>query len=202
MFTGIVEAVGSVLETSEGDGVRRIRIEGPEGYLADVAPGASIAVDGACLTATEVEGGSFSIDMVGTTLERTIAGGYATGTHVNLERAMALGERLDGHIVQGHVDGIGTVSSVRSVGEFHYLEVGLPKEIHSQTIAHGSITLNGVSLTVNRLLDDPGVEVAIIPHTWDHTNLRYLQVGEHVNVEGDVIGKYVFRSLENTPQSR
>lgn len=201
MFTGIVEAVGQVSSTKDGDEVRYLRIEGPEGYLADVAPGASIAVDGACLTATSVDDRTFSIDVVGTTLRRTIAGGYEEGSRVNLERALVLGGRLDGHLVQGHVDGLGTVTAIRESGGFRFVSVEIPGSIHAQTIAHGSITLNGVSLTVNRLFEPANVEVAIIPHTWDHTNFRYLEVGDHVNVEGDMIAKYVFRSIESVDHS-
>lgn len=172
MFTGIVDAVGTVVDAVDGDGVRRVRIEGPEGYLSDVAPGASIAVDGACLTATSLDERTFAIDIVGTTLERTIAGRYAAGARVNLERALALGDRLDGHLVQGHVDGVGALSTIREAGDFRYLEVRIPESVHTQTIGHGSITLNGVSLTVNAMHRDATVEVAIIPHTWDHTNFR------------------------------
>jgi len=195
MFTGIIEVLGTVRDITEGKGLRRVLIETDPEFLSEVRPGASIAVDGACLTPIEVEGGSFLVEAVGTTLSKTVASRYATGSRVNLERAMVLGERLDGHLVQGHVDGVGTVRRVRSDGDYRVLEVVLPGDIHRMTLLHGSITLNGVSLTVSRLLEGDAIEVAIIPHTWQYTNLSGLHPGSPVNVEGDLIGKYVGKLL-------
>ena len=108
---------------------------------------------------------------------------------------MALGDRLDGHLLQGHVDGIGHFLQIRDVGGFRILEASIPLEVHELTLIHGSIALNGVSLTVNRLESDDRVEVAVIPHTWEATNFRYLSPGDPINVEGDLIGKYVGRVL-------
>lgn len=197
MFTGIVEGVGRVAGVEEGDGVRRIHIEADAALLADVSPGSSVAVDGACLTPMSVGGAGFLVEAIGTTVARTLAGIYVPGSRVNLERAMALGERLDGHLVQGHVDGLGFLKEIREVGEFRVLEFLVPPEVHRTTLLHGSIALNGVSLTVNRLLDDDGVEVGIIPHTWENTNFRWLKAGDAVNVEGDLIGKYVGKLLRS-----
>jgi len=195
MFTGIIEVLGTVREVTEGKGLRRVLIETDPAFLSEVRPGASIAVDGACLTPIEIEGDSFLVEAVGTTLSKTVAARYAAGSRVNLERAMILGERLDGHLVQGHVDGVGTVRSIRDDGDYRVLEVVLPGDIHRMTLLHGSITLNGVSLTVSRLLEGDAIEVAIIPHTWQHTNLSGLGPGSPVNVEGDLIGKYVGKLL-------
>jgi riboflavin synthase len=195
MFTGIVEAVGTVVGLEEGSSTRRLVVEVASSFLEDVVPGASIAVDGACLTPTQVEEDRFTVEAIGTTLSRTIAGGYGRGTRVNLERALALGGRLDGHLVQGHVDGIGHLSSVREDGEFWRLVFHVPRAIWNLTLLHGSIALNGVSLTVNALGSAPELEVGIIPHTWAHTNLSHLSPGDPVNVEGDLIGKYVGRLL-------
>ncbi|MSR22540.1 MAG: riboflavin synthase [Gemmatimonadetes bacterium] len=191
MFTGIVETTGEVTEVEEADALRRIRVRVPGSFLEGVALGASISVDGACLTAVEVAPTEFVAEVIGTTLSRTIAPTYRTGTRVNLEKSVKLGERIDGHLVQGHIDGIGNVTKVKRDGSLHLIEVVVPLEVHRLTLTHGSISLNGVSLTVNRLLADGGVEVGIIPHTGSITNLGKLEVGDVVNVEGDLIGKYV-----------
>lgn len=193
MFTGIVEGVGEVLEVEAKEGLHRMRVRAPEGFLTGVTPGDSIAVDGACLTPVEVETDRFLVEMVTSTLGRTVASDYAAGGAVNLERAMQLGDRLDGHLVQGHVDGVGEVVSLREEGGTRFLEVRVPADVHRGTILHGSITLNGVSLTVNGLLDENRIEVAIIPHTWEATNFRHFRAGSPLNVEGDLIGKYVGR---------
>jgi riboflavin synthase len=195
MFTGIIEAVGTVVEVTPQDAVRMLRIEVPPTFLEGVTPGASIAVDGACLTPIRLGDHHFTVEVIGTTLSRTIAGDYAPGTRVNLERALALGARLDGHLVQGHVDGIGCLSQVDAEGDFWRMRFQVPREVWVLTLLHGSITLNGVSLTVNALPEDGVVEVGIIPHTWQHTNLSRLSAGDSVNVEGDLIGKYVGRWL-------
>lgn len=197
MFTGIVEAVGRVA-TARGEGaLRELGIEAPAEFLEGLHVGASISVDGACLTPVRVDDLGFTVEAVGTTLGRTIAGRYREGTYVNLERAVAVGDRLDGHIVQGHVDGIGHVIRVRDEEGFRMLEVSVPADVHRSTLLHGSIALNGVSLTVNGL-DDESVEVALIPHTWKATNFRYLSPGDPVNVEGDLIGKYVGKLLRRS----
>jgi len=195
MFTGIIEALGTVEEVVPHGTLRQLRIGVPSAFLEGVSPGASIAVDGACLTPIRVGPDSFTVEVIGTTLTRTIVGNYAPGTRVNLERALALGTRLDGHLVQGHVDGLGRLLEVIEEGEFWRMRFQIPREVWTLTLLHGSITLNGVSLTVNALLDEEGVEVGIIPHTWQHTNLSLLLPGSPVNVEGDLIGKYVGRWL-------
>lgn len=191
MFTGIVECVGEVVAVRERDEGREIRIRAERGFLEDVPKGASISVDGACLTPVRLFQAEFVVEAIGTTLSRTIAGAYEAGERVNLEKALKLGGRLDGHLVQGHIDGIGHITSVRGEGGHHLVEVSVPQDVHRLTLLHGSITLNGVSLTVNRLPSPGRVEVAIIPHTWENTNLRDLGEGDAVNVEGDLIGKYV-----------
>ncbi len=195
MFTGIVEAVGTVVQIREGAEVRGLTVETDREFLAGVEPGDSVSVDGACLTPERVEERRFRLTAVASTLSRSIVSSYALGSLVNLERALRMGDRLDGHLVQGHVDGIGEVIQIRREGDTRYLDIVLPAEVHAMTIPRGSITVNGVSLTVNRLDDDARIEVAIIPHTWQHTNLSQLEAGAMVNVEGDLIGKYVGRLL-------
>lgn len=194
MFTGIVEATATVRETEDRETTRRFVLEAP-GLAGETSPGDSVAVDGACLTVTERDEDRFAVDVIGTTLERTIAGGYRPGTRVNLERALRAGARLDGHIVQGHVDGVGHLIQTVKDGEFWRMDVRIPADVLRATVLHGSITLNGVSLTVSDLLDDDAVQIGIIPHTWEHTNLGDLRPGDPVNVEGDLIGKYVGRLL-------
>lgn len=194
MFTGIVETTGTVLEVAPGETTRRLWLEAPR-IAGEVAPGDSVSVDGACLTVTELRPEAFSVDVIGTTLERTVAGTYEPGRRVNLERAARADARLDGHLVQGHVDGIGHLKRNMKDGEYWLLDFTIPGDVHAQTIEHGSITLNGVSLTVSELLPESGVRIGVIPYTHEHTNLGGLREGDPVNVEGDLIGKYVERIL-------
>lgn len=194
MFTGIVEATGVVRRVEEGTELRRLRFEAPA-IARELAPGDSVSVDGACLTVTDLHDDGFSVDVIGTTLQRTIAGEYRVGRRVNLERAARLGDRLDGHLVQGHVDGIGHLEKSVRDGDYRLLDFTIPGDVQRQTIEHGSITLNGVSLTVSELLPGSGVRIGVIPFTWEHTNLGELEPGDGVNVEGDLIGKYVARLL-------
>ena len=195
MFTGIIETVGRVADVTPAGQVSRIRIVASPDFLEGTRVGDSMSIDGACMTPVELETGAFTVKAVGTTLSRTITGGYAPGSEVNLERAMVLGGRLDGHLVQGHVDGVGHLRSIQEEGGFRRIVVQVPGDVHRMTLMHGSITLNGVSLTVNRLLGEDSIEVALIPHTWDHTNFRSLKIGDPLNVEGDLIGKYVGKLL-------
>jgi riboflavin synthase len=201
MFSGIVEATGTVAAVTDVPNGRRVRFRAPD-VLEGVRVGASIAVDGACLTAVELHPDGFSVDVIGTTLERTIAGSYAAGTRVNLERALRLGDRLDGHLVQGHVDGVGEVLDVRDEGETRLVDFTVPPDVDRVTIPHGSITVNGVSLTVNALPAAGRCQVALIPHTRAVTTLGALGPGDRVNLEGDLIGKYVVKSVASAPLDR
>jgi riboflavin synthase len=194
MFSGIVEAIGTITRVEDRETTRRFFVE-VSAFGTEVAVGDSIAVDGACLTATASSAEGFSVDVIGTTLERTIAGRYQEGSRVNLERALLASARLDGHVVQGHVDGVGRLVRSEKDGEYWLMDFALTSEVHAETIVRGSVTLNGVSLTVSELLPDDAVRIGIIPHTHAHTNLGTLQPGDPVNVEGDVIGKYVARIL-------
>lgn len=197
MFTGIVEEVGTV-EAAEpsGDGVR-LAIRASL-VMDGMGLGDSVSHDGVCLTVTSMFDGGYTVDAIATTLGRTTLGTFRAGKRVNLERAMALGSRLGGHIVQGHVDAVGTVRSVRRAGEHVLIDVEVPADVLQVTVLHGSITLNGVSLTVNALPAPGIVQVSIIPFTWTHTNFSDLAEGDPVNVEGDVIGRYV-RHLLGAP---
>lgn len=194
MFTGIIESVGRITEVAEEHGGRALAIAAP--FAGEVVPGQSVAVDGACVTVCSLTGGTFDVQIGASTLERTVAARYDAGAAVNLERAVKAGDRLDGHLVQGHVDGLATFLGARTRGETRFLEFALPEDILATTIPRGSIALNGVSLTVNGLHGGGRCEVAIIPYTWNHTNLHALAPGDPVNVEADLIGRYVRRIVE------
>ena len=194
MFSGIVEEVGTIRATRARDGARELEIEAKV-VLENLQPGSSVSLDGACHTVVDVLARGFTVNSVGTTLSRTVAADYTEGSPVNLERAVAVGTRLDGHLVQGHVDAVGDLIGIEDQGEYRLLDLRIPSDVASGTILHGSITLNGVSLTVNAISDDHICQVAVIPYTWDHTNLSRLEAGARVNVEGDLIGKYVRRLL-------
>jgi riboflavin synthase len=196
MFTGIVTAQGTVRRVDLLDDARRIEIEADPGFLQDSAPGASIAVDGVCQTVVSLRGDAFTVEAIGTTLSRTTFGELAPGRRVNLELALALGERLGGHMVQGHVDGVGRVLAVERTGEHVLLDVSLPPDVAEVTVLHGSIAIDGVSLTVNALPAPDRAQVALIPYTWDHTNLSRLAVGSAVNLEGDMLGRFVVHYLK------
>jgi riboflavin synthase len=200
VFTGIIEEIGTVAQESPlGDG-RHFRITASK-VPSDLREGDSIAIDGACHTAVAVHADGFEVESVATTLGRTTMGELSIGSRVNLERALAVGERLGGHLVQGHVDAVGRVLSVVPRGEHVLIDFTLPPVVAEVTILHGSITVNGVSLTVNSLPDRGVAQVSIIPHTWEHTTLAELRSGASVNLEGDLIGKYV-RHLLGTPRAR
>jgi riboflavin synthase len=193
VFTGIVEEVGTVSSVEALDHMRRITVAASR-VLENLEVGDSVSIDGACHTAVAVSADGFTVESVGTTISRTISGDYRTGSRVNLERAAALGTRLDGHLVQGHVDGVGELLRVSEEGDYRLLDFRIPPSVLRQTILHGSVSLNGISLTVNALMED-GCQVAIVPHTWAETNLADLSVGDPINVEGDMIGKYVARLM-------
>jgi riboflavin synthase len=189
MFTGLVEEGGTVTEVRPGDEGARIAIAAAV-VLDGLAVGDSVAVNGACLTAVAVTGDGFAVDAVAETLRRTALGALAPGDRVNLERPLRAGDRLDGHIVQGHVDGVGEVASVTREGESALLEVSAPEDLLRYVVEKGSITVDGVSLTVAGRA--PGAfRVALIPHTMSVTTLGPQALGRRVNLEVDVVAKYV-----------
>lgn len=194
MFTGIIETVGEVVEAERKPHGRSVVIAAP--IAPRLADGQSVAVDGACLTVCATGPGTFSVEMGASTLDRTVAGGYRPGSRVNLERAVRVGDRLDGHLVQGHVDGCAAFLDNHRVGDTRFLTFSLPGDVFATTIPHGSIALNGVSLTVNDLRDGCVCEVAVIPYSWSHTNFSFLKPGDAVNVEADLVGRYVRRILQ------
>ena len=194
MFTGIVTHVGSIEALEARPGSRRLTIRAGD-LVSTLRPGDSVSVAGICLTAIDVEEDAFSVDAVETTLSRTTLGDWAVGTEVNLERALAAGEPLGGHLVQGHVDEVGEVRAVEKSGETRHIGVRVGDATRRVTVDRGSLTVDGVSLTVAGL-EGNIAEFAIIPYTWSHTTLRRLAPGSRVNVEADLIGKYVRRLVE------
>ncbi|HXV36355.1 MAG TPA: riboflavin synthase [Myxococcota bacterium] len=199
MFTGIIESVGTVAAIdSHGDLVRLVVTAAP---IADgVALGDSIAVNGGCLTVTSIDAGRVGFEAVRETLERTSLGELKVGSRVNLERALRAGDRLDGHIVQGHVDGVGTVRERIVAGHDVRLRIDCGADIAEGVVEKGSIAVDGVSLTVSALTPT-GFEVALIPHTLAATTLGERQPHDRVNLEADVLGKYVKRLLERPLRS-
>jgi riboflavin synthase len=190
LFTGLIQDVGTVESLDRDDAGARLRIA--TALAPDIAPGASIAVNGICLTATAVADGGFETEAMNQTLRVTALGTVAAGAAVNLELAMQASDRLGGHIVQGHVDGVGTVADVAEDGFARRLRVEVPPELLRYAIDRGSITLSGVSLTIAEL-DESSVTVSLIPETLQRTNLGRLARGDKVNVESDVVAKYVER---------
>ena len=193
MFTGIVRELGRVASVTDAGGGLRIEIDAPETATL-TAVGDSVSIDGCCLTATAVGGARLSFDAVPETLARTALSALAPGAEVNLEPALRSGEPLGGHYVQGHVDGVGTVASVETEGDGSRLAVEVPEELRRYLVEKGSVTLQGVSLTV-AALTETGFEVALIPHTLEVTTLGRLAPGDRVNLEADVLAKYVERLL-------
>jgi riboflavin synthase len=194
MFTGIVEATGTIRDVHDRESTRRFSVEAPD-LVPELHPGDSVAVDGACLTVVELDGDRFGVDVIGTTLERTIAGQYEEGSHVNLERTLRVEHRIDGHLVQGHVDGIGYLMRSIMEGEYWLMDFRLPPDVAALTVARGSVAINGVSLTVSEDSGGDVFQIGVIPYTKEHTNLGRLPDGGAVNVEGDLIGKYVGKVL-------
>lgn len=201
MFTGIVSAVGKItqvqaLDAQDADAGLRLRIEAPDFDLTRCKLGDSIAIQGACMTVVELHDNAFSIDISRESLNRTV--GLDQENPVNLEHAMRLGDTLDGHMVLGHVDGVGTVVSFEPVGESFELRILASLELAKYLAYKGSVTVNGVSLTVNQVVDQADgcvISINLIPHTVQVTTLKHLQAGSRVNLEVDAIARYVERML-------
>lgn len=190
MFTGLITAVGEIVAVSTTEAGRELVVAAP---YTDLTIGESIACNGACLTVREFGNGTFTVGAVVTTLDRTAIGSWTTGTKINLERAMALGDRLGGHIVQGHVDGVGTVLSTAMRDDAWIIDIRVPDDIDELLVLRGSIAVDGVSLTVVDL-PTPGVlRLSIIEHTMRHTTLGTLAAGSVVHLEADILAKHLKR---------
>ena len=190
MFTGIIEEVGHVIGFEARETGARLTI-GSSAILNDVTPGASIAVNGACLTAVEVSSDRWMADLAPETLERTNFSDLQAGSAVNLERPLRANSRLDGHFVLGHVDGVATVSEIKPLGEDNWwLQIRIPGDLARYVVSKGSLAVDGISLTVARIEGDV-VSFTVIPHTYRHTRLSTLKSGSRVNVEVDILAKHL-----------
>ncbi len=200
MFTGIVEELGEVVSLEHSGGSARLTVRGPR-VTAGAGRGDSIAVNGVCLTVTSQSGGEFTADVMGETLHRSSLGDLAPGAAVNLERPMRLDGRLGGHLVQGHVDGTGTILARTPGGNWDTVRVGIPARLMRYVIEKGSIAVDGVSLTVSAV-GAGWFEVSLIPETLARTTLGRKRPGETVNLEVDMIAKYVESLLRPAPDAR
>jgi riboflavin synthase len=199
MFTGLVEDVGTIEQLRVTSAGRELRVRC---RYDDLASGESIALDGACLTVREHGPSWFTVAAVTTTLERTTIGEWGVGRRVNLERAMLAGSRFGGHLVLGHVDGVATVTDIETQGDALLVNLALPDGLSELMIPHGSLTVDGVSLTVNELPHPDVVQLSLIEYTLSHTTLGDLRIGQRVQIEGDVIGKYARRMLAPYQQAQ
>jgi len=188
MFTGLIDDVGTIESVHPTDAGRTFRVRC---RYEDLEPGESVALNGACLTVRECGPRWFTAAAVVTTLGRTTMGRWADGTTVNLERALRLGDRLGGHMVQGHVDGVGRVQTVRQDADTRLVDLTVPPAVAELLVPHGSIAVDGVSLTVNELAAADAVQIALIDYTLRHTTLGQRVAGDDVHLEADVIGKFV-----------
>ena len=195
MFTGLIDDVGKIESVSRTPAGLELRISC---RYADLADGESIAVNGACLTVLSHGNGWFTVGAVTTTLGRTTIGSWDAGRRVNLERALRVGDRLGGHFVQGHVDGVARVTAVAVDGDAQIVDLALPAGLAELMVQHGSLAVDGVSLTVNDLSGPGSVQLSLIDHTLRHTTLGTLVPGDQVHVEADMLGKYVHRLLKES----
>ena len=192
MFTGLIESVGRVAESTITPDGQRLRIVAA--FAPELSPGESVAVNGVCLTVTAIDGDTMDADVGPETARVTTLGSVRRDQPVNLERSMRADSRFGGHFVQGHVDATAVVAGLRDAGEARWLTIRFPDRLAAFLIAKGSIAIDGISLTIAELRETE-LDVMIIPFTWEHTNLSSLHIGDHVNVECDMIGKYVARSV-------
>lgn len=199
MFTGIVEAVGTLAEVKPTAGGHRLRVG--TALAGEMQPGDSIAVNGVCLTVILCEGGEFHADIGPETARVTNLGELQRGQGVNLERSLRADSRLGGHFVLGHVDGVGVVDDLRAEADSYWLTVSFPASLAGFFIRKGSVAVDGVSLTVAGL-GESQFDVQVIPYTWQHTTLGARRVGDKVNVECDMIGKYIVRAVELSDTTR
>ena len=201
MFTGIIEEVGVIKQISKQGGKQYLTIECRK-INNDLKLGDSIACNGICLTLIHFSSSSITIEAMNETISKTTVKHWAMGSKINLERALRFNSRLDGHIVQGHIDTLANILSVKDVNKTKYIEVSLPAEYAELVVPQGSIAINGVSLTIAKLASN-SIQVALISLTENLTNLSLLKTGDYVNLEFDIIGKYILRkNTLNTPQSK
>jgi riboflavin synthase len=199
MFTGLIEAVGEVIEVKPTTAGFRLHVR--TDLASALTPGDSLAMNGVCLTVVAADDGGVHADVSPETARVTALGGLKRGSQLNLERPMRADARVGGHFVQGHVDATGTVEEIRQEGESWWVTVKFPMTLAAYIVRKGSIAVDGISLTVAGV-DDKRFDVQIIPFTWEHTNLRMMKVNDLVNLECDILGKYVVRALEMSAPGR
>lgn len=192
MFTGLISAIGTIRDVSRAGVNTQLTIASP---YTDLALGESVAVNGACLTVAAIIDSGFRVDVVSTTVSRTAISAWRVGHRVNLERALVAGERLGGHLVQGHVDGVGTVDAVTTDEGAHVLTIDVPADIAALCVPRGSLTVDGVSLTVNHLDAAGRVDMSLVPFTLTHTTLGERRAGDPVHLEADILARYVAAQL-------
>lgn len=195
MFTGLIDDIGTITSVAETPAGRELRVAC---RYDDLQQGESIAVNGACLTVLQHGPGWFTVAAIVTTLERTTLSHWNAGRRLNLERALRVGDRLGGHFVQGHVDGVAEVEAVRQAGDARLVDLALPAGLAELMVQHGSVAVDGVSLTVNQLPAPGMLQVSLIDYTVRHTTLGMLVAGDQVHVEADMLGKYVQRLLKES----
>jgi riboflavin synthase len=200
LFTGIIEALGTARRVAVDGAGRTLTIAEPAVAIG-LTVGDSVAVNGACLTVTACDAETFQFQAGPETLQRTNLGELAAGDRVNLERSLRLGDRLDGHLVQGHVDGLGRVAERHPQGEWELVWLQCPEHLAAQMVSKGSVAVDGISLTLVDVAADR-FSVALIPHTLQHTTLGFKRPGAAVNLETDILGKYVWKYLERLPRDR
>ena len=189
MFTGIIEEIGKIQSiTSNKISILALAV------TKDTNIGDSIAVNGVCLTVAKINADGFDADISPETMRVTTLGGLKAGSFVNLERAMALNGRFGGHIVSGHIDNTGKIYSIKKEYNFYNITIVLPEKCTRYVVKKGSVAVDGISLTVAEIQDDR-ITIAVIPHTYENTNLKYLQIGDYVNIETDILAKYVEKFL-------
>ncbi len=198
MFTGIIEEIGKISEVNPIPGGKKIKISALK-ILNDISVNDSVCVNGVCLTATEVDEQGFKVDAVGVTLEKTTLSKLQISSPVNLERSLKLSDRLGGHFVLGHVNGTGVIKEITKLGDNYFIRINLPNNMIKYLIDEGSITIDGISLTIAELKDST-IGISVIPHTWNNTTLQYKNVEDKVNIETDVLAKYV-EKLTNIKES-
>ena len=200
MFTGLIEEVGKIVKFEPMPGGKRVRILASK-IVDDIKVDDSIAINGVCLTATKIESDGFWADAVGETLEKSSLSFLSEGSEVNIERALRFSDRLGGHLVQGHVNGLADVTGITKRGENYLLELRLPDQLTRYTIEEGSITIDGISLTIAQLSGNK-IGLSIIPHTWNHTTLRNKKIGDKINIETDVIAKYIEKLMKGNSDNK
>jgi riboflavin synthase len=199
MFTGIIEEIGKIEKTTPIAGGLKINVKA-EKVFDDIKINDSICVDGVCLTVTNLDKNSFWADAVGATLEKTSFDFIKADTYVNLERSVRFNDRMGGHLVQGHVNGIGIISEIKKLGENYLVKIIVPDELEKYLIKEGSIAINGISLTIADVSKNE-ISISIIPHTWQNTNLKYKKLNDKINVEIDILAKYVEKLLTKVNNS-